>query len=124
MFSKACSADFLSRSPPSRLEELPDSDRKPSGISLRGATHAKIPDIANQPLNTLLPITRDDVPHSQPYYITQVRGKIGGEMFNFFPEHSPSTWTGPATLAGSKLTSAESANKLTTEKFFGFGAVE
>merc|ERR1711962_1545689 len=59
------------RSPPSRLEDLPDSDRKPSGISLRGANHAKIPDIANQPLNTLLPITRDEVAHSQPYYITQ-----------------------------------------------------
>ena len=78
MFYKAYKADFLARSPPSRLEELPDSDRKPSGISLRGATHAKIPDIANQPLNTLLPITRDDVPHSQPYYITQVRGKLVG----------------------------------------------
>ena len=62
----------MARSPPSRLEELPDSDRKPSGISLRGANHAKIPDIANQPLNTLLPITRDEVAHSQPYYITQV----------------------------------------------------
>ena len=85
MFYKAYKADFLARSPPSRLEELPDSDRKPSGISLRGATHAKIPDIANQPLNTLLPITRDDVPHSQPYYITQVREKLVGGEIQLFP---------------------------------------
>ena len=39
--------------------------------SLRGSKHSKIPDIANQPLNTLLPATKDDSPHSHPFYLTR-----------------------------------------------------
>ena len=39
--------------------------------SLRGHHHSKIPDINNQPLNTLLPETRDNIQHVRPYYLTQ-----------------------------------------------------
>ena len=39
--------------------------------SLRGSKHSKIPDIANQPLNTLLPCNKDDSPHSHPFYLTR-----------------------------------------------------
>ena len=39
--------------------------------SLRGSKHSKIPDIANQPLNTLLPATKDDSPHTHPFYLTR-----------------------------------------------------
>eukprot|EP00093_Oithona_nana_P010159 10159.XXX_239685_238314_1 [CDS] Oithona nana genome sequencing. len=43
--------------------------------SLRGKYHNKVPEIAAQPLNTLLPIFPDDnsscTTHPEPYYITQ-----------------------------------------------------
>ena len=39
--------------------------------SLRGNYHSKVPEIANQPLNTLLPILKDGTLHPEPYYITQ-----------------------------------------------------
>lgn len=40
--------------------------------SLRGKYHNKVPEIAGQPLNTLLPIFPDDSwTHPEPYYITQ-----------------------------------------------------
>ena len=39
--------------------------------SLRGKYHNKVPEIANQPLNTLLPLLKDNVVHPEPYYITQ-----------------------------------------------------
>ena len=39
--------------------------------SLRGRHHSKVPDISNQPLDTLLPETKDDQPHCRPYYLTK-----------------------------------------------------
>lgn len=39
--------------------------------SLRGNYHNKVPEIANQPLHTLLPILKDGRVHPEPYYITQ-----------------------------------------------------
>jgi len=59
------------RSPPQRLESLPTSttDRSPS---LRGSKHDRVPHIPNHPLNTALPVTKDGVPHPQPFYVTQV----------------------------------------------------
>ena len=39
--------------------------------SLRGSYHNKVPEIANQPLNTLLPILKNGEQHPEPYYITQ-----------------------------------------------------
>ena len=39
--------------------------------SLRGNHHNRVPNIANQPLNTLLPILKDGWNHPDPYYITQ-----------------------------------------------------
>ena len=43
----------------------------PTSASLRGAAHNKVPEIANQPLHTLLPILPDGEEHPEPYYITQ-----------------------------------------------------
>ncbi len=39
--------------------------------SLRGNYHNKVPEIANQPLNTLLPVLKNGEIHPEPYYITQ-----------------------------------------------------
>ena len=39
--------------------------------ALRGSHHAKIPNIPNYPLKTLLPETRDQVAPSRPFYLTQ-----------------------------------------------------
>ena len=39
--------------------------------SLRGQHHSRVPDISNQPLNTLLPILKYGYSHPDPYYITQ-----------------------------------------------------
>ena len=64
------------KSPPQRLQSLnaeeEDNVRSPS---LRGSRHAKVPKIPNnqQHYKTPLPITRDRVPHSQPYYLSQDR---------------------------------------------------
>lgn len=38
---------------------------------MRGRHHSKVPDISQQPLNTLLPETKDENPHPRPYYLTQ-----------------------------------------------------
>ena len=38
---------------------------------LRGGAHPKVPEITNQPLNTMLPILPNGAVHPQPYYITQ-----------------------------------------------------
>ena len=38
---------------------------------LRGSAHPKVPEITNQPLNTMLPILPNGTVHPQPYYITQ-----------------------------------------------------
>jgi hypothetical protein len=46
------------------------SSQTPSA-SLRGKFHKKVPEISNQPLNTLLPILKNGAEHPQPYYITQ-----------------------------------------------------
>ena len=44
----------------------------PAGsASLRGQYHNRVPEISNQPLNTLLPILKDGSLHPEPYYITQ-----------------------------------------------------
>ena len=62
------------KSPPQKLQSLnaeeEDNARSPS---LRGSRHAKVPKIPNnkQPFNTPLPVTRDRVPHSQPYYLSE-----------------------------------------------------
>ena len=48
-----------------------DVARPTPSASLRGKYHNKVPEIANQPLNTLLPQLKDDVVHPEPYYITQ-----------------------------------------------------
>jgi hypothetical protein len=53
-----------------RLETGGTNSKTPSA-SLRGKYHKKVPEISNQPLNTLLPILKDGVEHPQPYYITQ-----------------------------------------------------
>ena len=45
--------------------------------SLRGSHHSEVPSITNQPLNTLLPLTKDQVPHPQPFYVTQVIDEHG-----------------------------------------------
>ena len=39
--------------------------------SVRGQHYSKVPDISQQPLNTLLPACRDDTPHCRPYYLTK-----------------------------------------------------
>ena len=38
---------------------------------LRGNAHPKVPEITNQPLNTMLPVLPNGAVHPQPYYITQ-----------------------------------------------------
>ena len=43
---------------------------KTPSASLRGKYHSKVPEISNQPLNTLLPILKDGAEHPQPYYVT------------------------------------------------------
>lgn len=51
-----------------------DVDSTNGGVpsaSLRGNYHNKVPEIANQPLHTLLPILKDGSLHPEPYYITQ-----------------------------------------------------
>ena len=73
------------RSPPQRLDSIPSArnDRSPhessydsyqnvrrSG-SVRGQHYSKVPDISQQPLNTLLPACRDSAQHCRPYYLTK-----------------------------------------------------
>ena len=53
-----------------RLSAGGNASKTPSA-SLRGKFHKKVPEISNQPLNTLLPILKDGAEHPQPYYITQ-----------------------------------------------------
>lgn len=43
----------------------------PQSAWLRGSAHPKVPEITNQPLNTMLPILPNGAAHPQPYYITQ-----------------------------------------------------
>ncbi len=38
--------------------------------SLRSSHHKKLPEIADRPLNTLLPRMRDGSIHPEPYYVT------------------------------------------------------
>ena len=62
---------------PPQLPSLGADQRSSNGEStstsawLRGTAHPKVPEIANQPLNTLLPILPNGAVHPQPYYITQ-----------------------------------------------------
>ena len=58
------------RSPPQRLESLA-SGRKDRSASVRGQHYNKVPGISQQPLNTLLPVCRDDTPHCRPYFLTK-----------------------------------------------------
>ena len=43
----------------------------PQSAWLRGSAHPKVPEITNQPLNTMLPVLPNGAAHPQPYYITQ-----------------------------------------------------
>ena len=43
----------------------------PQSAWLRGNAHPKVPEITNQPLNTMLPVLPNAAVHPQPYYITQ-----------------------------------------------------
>ena len=47
--------------------------RNGHSASLRGHYHSKIPEIAQQPLFTLLPVFKDGTGchHPEPYYLTQ-----------------------------------------------------
>lgn len=58
---------------PPQLPSL-DVDNRNGGAasaSLRGHQYNKVPEIANQPLNTLLPVLKSGAVHPEPYYITQ-----------------------------------------------------
>ena len=49
----------------------PGNGENPPSAWLRGNAHPKVPEITNQPLNTMLPILPNGAKHPQPYYITQ-----------------------------------------------------
>lgn len=54
------------------LEITDTSQERDTSASLRGNYHSRVPDISQQPLNTLLPMVKDgDIGHPDPYYITQ-----------------------------------------------------
>ncbi|XP_059092890.1 uncharacterized protein LOC131888121 [Tigriopus californicus] len=60
------------RTPP----HLPSLDVETNGngshsASLRGSHHSRVPEIPNQPLNTLLPQLDNDTEHPLAYYVTQ-----------------------------------------------------
>ena len=54
------------------LVKSPDNTTAPRSPSLRGGHHSRVPGIPSEPLDTLLPETKEGAAHCRPYYITQV----------------------------------------------------